>query len=74
MAETPGIPSTKGFPAFGPSNSNVVERPSDGVPEGVITLTANWLGEGLPLTGSMMCPADSGPSNEADVCSDVETL
>lgn len=65
---------TKGFPARGPSSSSVVESPSEGVPKGVMTLTAKRVSIGVPLDGSIMCPADSGSSNEDVVCSDVETL
>ena len=74
MAETLLIPPTKDFPIFGPSSNNVVESPSEGVPEEVMTLTANRVSIGLPLARSIICPADSDPSKETAVCSDVETL
>ena len=40
----------------------------------MMTLTANSVSVGLPVSGSIICPAESCASKETAVCSDVDTL
>jgi hypothetical protein len=61
-------------PSCGPSSNNVVESASDAVAVFATTLTANLVLKGIPLPGSIMCPAEEFASRLGGVCSEVEML
>ncbi len=65
---------TIAFPFAGPTSSSVVDSASDAVPVFATMLSAYFVFNGFPLSGSMMCPAVSIPTRLAGVCSDVDTL
>ena len=64
IAETSPMRSIRTLPCAGPMSSKVVERMSDIIPVFAMTLTANSVFNGCPVSGSIICPGESFPSNE----------
>jgi hypothetical protein len=74
MAETSAILLIKALPFIGPRSSKVVDNASDTDAVFDTALTANAVFRGIPVSGSMIWPAESFPSKLEAVCSDVDTL